>query len=93
MDATNDVSFGVGPLPRPCGLCSCSGCDWDAGLHELINVTQASEDCFDALIACLVARASMLALCEPIPDTDRESARREGWIAPSLPGSLQHLAS
>ena len=59
---------------------------------EAVAKSEQSEDCFDALIASLVARASILALCEPIPDTDRESARREGWIALPLPGSLEHLA-
>lgn len=54
---------------------------------------EQSEDCFDALIASLVARASALNLCEPIPEADRESARREGWIALPLPGRLERLAS
>jgi hypothetical protein len=51
-----------------------------------------NEDCFDALISALVARASALGLCEQIPDDLLESARREGWIALPLTGSLERLA-
>ena len=46
----------------------------------------------DALIAALVARASALSLAEPIPKEDRESAKREGWIAVPTEGSLGMLA-
>ena len=53
---------------------------------------EQNEDCFDALISSLVARASALGLCEPIPDDLLESARREGWIALPLAGSLEQLA-
>lgn len=51
-----------------------------------------SEDCFDALIASLVARARMLNLCLPIPAQDQDAAEREGWIALPLPQSLGRLA-
>jgi predicted nuclease with RNAse H fold len=54
---------------------------------------EASEDCFDALIACLVARAAALELCEPIPGEDRAAASREGWIALPREGSLELLAA
>jgi len=52
---------------------------------------EQSEDCFDALIAALTTRASAVNLCEPIPEADRESARREGWIALPLHGTLERL--
>jgi hypothetical protein len=55
-------------------------------------VCDQNEDCFDALISALVARASALRLCEPIPDDLLEPARREGWIALPLNGSLERLA-
>jgi len=50
-----------------------------------------SNDCFDALIAALVARASALGLCEEIPGELLETAEREGWIALPLVGSLERL--
>jgi hypothetical protein len=53
---------------------------------------EQNEDCFDALISALVARASAIGLCEPIPDDLLDSARREGWIALPFAGSLEHLA-
>jgi Protein of unknown function (DUF429) len=52
----------------------------------------SSEDCFDALIAALVARAAACGLCEPIPDDDRAAACREGWVALPLAGTLERLA-
>jgi predicted nuclease with RNAse H fold len=53
---------------------------------------EQNDDCFDALISALVARASALRLCEPIPDDLLEAARREGWIALPLVASLDQLA-
>ena len=53
---------------------------------------EQNDDCFDALISALVARASALELCERIPEELLESARREGWIALPLAGSLGQLA-
>jgi hypothetical protein len=53
---------------------------------------EQNADCFDALVSSLVARASALRLCEPIPDELLEPARREGWIALPLVGSLEQLA-
>ncbi len=50
-----------------------------------------SDDAFDALIAALVARASAKALCEPVPGPHLNIARKEGWIALPLEGSLDGL--
>jgi Protein of unknown function (DUF429) len=50
-----------------------------------------SDDTFDALVAALVARAAAVGLVGPIPDEDKRHARREGWIAVPLPGSLAFL--
>jgi predicted nuclease with RNAse H fold len=52
-----------------------------------------SDDAFDALIAACVARAVALGAVEPIPDADREAARREGWIALPQEGSLSALGA
>jgi hypothetical protein len=57
-----------------------------------LNHCLSSDDAFDALIAALVARAAALGLAEPIPEGDRLSAKREGWIAIPVSGSLQKLA-
>jgi predicted nuclease with RNAse H fold len=54
---------------------------------------EQNDDCFDALIAALVARASALGLCEQIPDDLLEVAKREGWIALPIAGSLELLAA
>ena len=52
---------------------------------------EQNDDCFDAVISALVARASALGLCERIPDDLLETARREGWIALPVAGSLERL--
>lgn len=59
---------------------------------EQMTTCDESNDCFDALIAALVARASALGLCEEIPAELLETAEREGWIALPLVGSLERLA-
>jgi predicted nuclease with RNAse H fold len=61
----------------------------DAGADLCIS----SDDAFDALIACLVARAAAIGMVEEIPDADRAAAEREGWIAVPLGGSLAQLAA
>jgi predicted nuclease with RNAse H fold len=53
----------------------------------------ANDNVFDAVIAALVARASQVGLTEPIPDSQREAALREGWIVIPLSGSLARLSS
>jgi hypothetical protein len=53
----------------------------------------ADHNCFDALVASLVARAAAMGLTEP-PESEeeRERAAREGWIhVPTNP--LPHLLS
>jgi len=66
--------------------------EWLQVSDEQLDHCLSSDDAFDALIAALVARASTLALVEPIPEEDRLAARREGWIAIPVGGSLQKLA-
>ena len=60
----------------------------DAQQGELLL---SDDNCLDALVAALVARAAACHLCEPIPEQHREDARIEGWIHVPLPGSLGQL--
>jgi hypothetical protein len=60
---------------------------------QLRELAGADHNCFDALIASLVARAAAMGLTEP-PESEeeRERAAREGWIhVPTNP--LPHLLS
>jgi hypothetical protein len=66
--------------------------EWLHVNDEQLNHCLSSDDAFDALIAALVARAAALALVEPIPEEDHVAARREGWIAIPVSGSLPKLA-
>ncbi|WAS89870.1 DUF429 domain-containing protein [Nannocystis punicea] len=52
---------------------------------------EASDDCLDALLAALVARAAALGLTARPRDEDLPQAREEGWIALPGPGSLDRL--
>ncbi len=55
-------------------------CPWlemtDADIARCIR----SDHMLDALVASLVARCFGVGLVEPIPETDRDITRREGWI-------------
>jgi predicted nuclease with RNAse H fold len=44
------------------------------------DLCQSSDDCFDALICALVARAAALGQTEGPPVAEREQAKTEGWI-------------
>ena len=50
-----------------------------------------SDDMLDGLVAALVARAVAVKGCEPIPDADRDLAKKEGWIALPHSDSLGKL--
>lgn len=50
-----------------------------------------NRDGFDALIACLIARAAAVGLCVPIPSHFVEIAKSEGWIALPTKRSLASL--
>jgi hypothetical protein len=52
---------------------------------------EGRDDAFDALIACLVARARACALCDPIPSKYLAAAGAEGWIALPKEDSLPDL--
>lgn len=60
---------------------------------ELDRKQLTNDHRFDALIAALIARAAHLQQTAPIPEADREAARREGWIALPLEGSLDRMFS
>jgi hypothetical protein len=49
------------------------------------------DDAFDALVACLVARARVRGLCDPIPLEHVAAAEAEGWIALPKEDSLPDL--
>lgn len=63
----------------------------DAGAGH-VELCRRSDDALDALIAALIARAAAMGQVEPVPAGDRHAARREGWIAVPLAGSLARLA-
>lgn len=52
-----------------------------------------SDDCIDAVVAALVARAGALDLCRPIPAEAKPDAAIEGWITLPAEGSLDALVS
>jgi hypothetical protein len=56
-----------------------------------VDLCRESDDAFDAVIAALVARAAAVGAVDPIPDEERASALREGWIAVPSAGSLDLL--
>lgn len=66
---------------------------WLVVSSEFGKLLVQNRDAFDSLIAGLVARASALGLCEPIPAGCLEVARIEGWIALPNGGSLEKLCS
>jgi hypothetical protein len=53
----------------------------------------ADDNCLDALVAGLVARAAACGLCEPIPLVNQADALVEGWIHVPRAGSLTRLAA
>lgn len=61
---------------------------WLRASDELWRRMKADDDCTDALVCALVARAASRGLCDPIPKEHWETAGREGWIAD---GSLSQL--
>ncbi len=63
----------------------------DGGAH--LDRLRDNDNCLDALVAALVARAAARDLCEPIPSEHRGDARVEGWIHVPLEGSLARLAA
>jgi hypothetical protein len=52
---------------------------------------EKDDNALDALISCLIARASACGLVDGVPDQFMEQASREGWIALPFADSLQKL--
>jgi hypothetical protein len=67
-------------------------CPWLEGDSATWQVIVRGDHAFDALVCALVARAHLAGGCDPVPEELRDAARREGWIAVPLPGSLEQLA-
>jgi hypothetical protein len=53
----------------------------------------SDDNVLDAFVGALVARAHALGLCETVPHGALERARREGWIAIPVAGSLDKLVA
>jgi hypothetical protein len=56
------------------------------------SLCASNDDAFDALVAALVGRASLLGLTDPPPRSRRAQAAQEGWVHLPLRGSLPFLA-
>lgn len=65
---------------------------WLSLSEAVVETCVRSDDCLDALVASLVARAAALGLTVPPPEERRDQVRREGWIHLPLEGSLAALA-
>jgi predicted nuclease with RNAse H fold len=66
--------------------------EWLRSSDAQIDLCCASDDAFDAVIAALVARAAAIGVIDPIPEKEKASALREGWISVPATGSLGLLA-
>jgi predicted nuclease with RNAse H fold len=60
---------------------------------DVVELLIRSDDCLDALVASLVARAAALDLTEPPPEPRLEQVQREGWIHLPTKESLSLLAT
>lgn len=68
-------------------------CTWMSADDAMWRRVARTDDALDALICALIARACTQGRCHPIPQDLRGAARREGWIAVPLGGSLEGLAT
>ncbi|MHB8588453.1 MAG: DUF429 domain-containing protein [Candidatus Dormibacteraceae bacterium] len=68
-------------------------CSWLSASEAVWRDVKRDDHSFDALICALVARAHATGRCHPVPTDQRETARREGWIAVPSERSLEILAS
>jgi hypothetical protein len=57
------------------------------------DLCEESDDALDSLVASLVTRAAAVGRCEPVTPGAEDRARREGWIALPVTGSLADLAT
>ncbi|MGH2694004.1 MAG: DUF429 domain-containing protein [Actinomycetota bacterium] len=65
---------------------------WLSLSEVVVESCVRSDDCLDALVASLAARAAALGLTVPPPEEKWEQARHEGWIHLPLPESFAALA-
>jgi predicted nuclease with RNAse H fold len=66
--------------------------DWLEMSERAVELCEKSDDCLDALVASLVARATAVGLTL-LPPRDRlDQVQREGWIHLPSPGSLERLS-
>jgi hypothetical protein len=66
--------------------------DWLEISNQAVGMCEKSDDCLDALVAALVARAAAVGLTL-LPPRDRlEQVQREGWIHLPSAGSLERLS-
>lgn len=66
--------------------------EWLRPSRDQVDLCRASDDAFDAVIAALVARAAAIGAVDSIPESEKASAVREGWIHVPAIGSLGLLA-
>jgi Protein of unknown function (DUF429) len=66
--------------------------DWLEFSGHALALCEKSDDCLDALVASLVARAAAVGLTKPPPRDRLAQAQREGWIHLPTAGSLERLS-
>ena len=66
--------------------------DWLEVSERALGLCEQSDDCLDALVASLVARAAGLGLTQPPPRDRLDQIQREGWIHVPSAGSLERLS-
>jgi hypothetical protein len=66
--------------------------DWLEMSEQAVGICEKSDDCLDALVASLVARAAGVGLTELPPGDRLEQVQREGWIHLPSAGSLDRLS-
>jgi Protein of unknown function (DUF429) len=66
--------------------------DWLEVSEQALGMCEKSDDCLDALVASLVARAAAVGLTLLPPRGRLEQAQREGWIHLPSAGSLERLS-
>ena len=68
-------------------------CTWLTASDTVWHEVAKTDHAFDALVCSLVARTHYIGRCDAVPNEFREAARREGWIAVPVEGSLEQLTT
>lgn len=66
--------------------------DWLEVSEETVGLCEKSDDCLDALVASLIARAAAIGLSQHPPRDRLDQVQREGWIHLPIAGSLERLS-